>query len=165
MLGEPQPGTTFLMASCCHSNYFDKLEAAEAKILLWHLLFTEDDIYPLYPKGDWIVCGGNTIGPRMIRLARLSGFTNIHIFGLDGSGGHAGIHTNKPPKSDYASIDLKGKTFETTKQLMMQAVSLSEDLDRMPEVHCTWYGEGMYQTMLRNRKRRDLERWPLAIMK
>lgn len=165
MLGEPQPGTTYLMASCCHSNYFDLLEKYEAKVLLWHLLFLEDDIYPLYPKGDWIVCGGNTIGPRMIRLARLSGYTNLHIFGLDGSGGHAGPHTNAPDPSSFNAFSVKGKEFNTTKQLMMQAVALADDLDRMPEIKCTFYGEGLYQTMFRGRKRRELERWPLAIQK
>lgn len=169
MLGQPHPRTTYLIASCCHSNYFDALEAANAKILLWHVLFenahTDEDIYGLYPKGDWIVCGGNTIGPRAVRLARLSGFTNLHIFGLDGSGGHAGVHTNTPAADLFNPITVKGKTFSTTKQLMYQAASLFDDLDRMPEVRATMHGDGLYQTMWNGRQRRDLPRWPLAIQK
>lgn len=165
MLGQPQSQTTYLMASCCHSNYFDALEAANAKILLWHLLFNEDEIFTLYPKGDWIICGGNTIGPRTIRLARLSGFTNLHVFGLDGSGTHAGEHTNAPADRVYGPVTVKGKTFNTTKQLMFQMASLFDDLDRMPEVKCTFYGEGLYQTVYRDRTPRKLKRWPLAIQK
>lgn len=165
MLGVPQPGTTYLMASCCHQNYFDLLEKHEAKILLWHLLFADDDIYPLYPKGEWIICGGNTIGPRMIRLARLMGYTNLHIFGLDGSGAHAGVHTNAPAPETYSDITYKGRVYSTTKQLMFQAASLFDDLDRMPEVKATMYGDGLYQAMHQGRVRRELERWPLAIMK
>lgn len=165
MLGTPQPQTTFLMASCCHSNYFDALEAANAKILLWHVLFEENELYPLYPRGDWIICGGNTIGPRTIRLARLSGYTNLHIFGLDGSGAHADVHTNTPDASLYNPITVKGRTFSTTKQLMYQAASLFDDLDRMPEVKATFYGDGLYQTLYRDRTPRALPRWPLAIQK
>ncbi len=165
MLGKPQPDTVYLMASCCHSNYFDALEAADATILLWHLLFAEDELYSLYPKGDWIICGGNTIGPRTLRLARLSGFTNIHLFGLDGSGTHAGPHTNAPKPDLFGPIALKGRTWNTTKQLMYQAASLFDDLDRMPEVHITWYGDGLYQTIARDRTPRKLPRWPLAILK
>lgn len=169
MLGEPHPSTTYLIASCCHSNYFDVLEAAKAKILLWHVLFenshSDEDIYGLYPKGDWIICGGNTIGPRTIRLARLSGYTNLHIFGLDGSGGHAGVHTNAPTADLFNPIKVGGQTYSTTKQLMFQAVSVFEDLDRMPEVSATWYGEGMYQAMAKTHIPRKLERWPLAIQK
>lgn len=169
MLGVPQPGTVYLMASCCHSNYFDLLEKHDARIILFHILFdnahTDKDIYDLYPKGEWIICGGNTIGPRMIRLARLSGFTNLHVFGLDGSGMHAGYHTNRPEDESYFKMPYKGQTFTTTKQLLAQAASLFDDLDRMPEVKVTMYGDGLYQTMHRGRQRRELPRWPLAIMK
>lgn len=165
MLGPVSRRTTYLMASCCHSNYFDALIAANASIQLWHVLFDEDELYALYPKGDWVICGGNTIGPRMIRLARLMGFTDLHIFGLDGSGAHAGHHTNAPTHDLYGPITVKGQEFNTTKQLMYQAVSLFEDLDRMPEVKATFYGDGMYQTMYRDRERRNLPRWPLAIQK
>lgn len=165
MLGIPQPGTTYLMASCCHQNYFDLLEKHEARVLLWHLLFDEDEIYRLYPKGEWIITGSNTIGPRMLRLARLSGYTNIHLFGLDGSGQHAGYHTNAPGAETYSDIVYKGKTYTTTKQLMYQAASLFDDLDRIPELNVTMYGDGLYQAMHNGRTRRELERWPLAIQR
>lgn len=165
MLGKPHRRVTYLMASCCHSNYFDVLEEANVPIQLWHVLFHEDELFPLYPKGDWIICGGNTIGPRTLRLARLSGYTNIHIFGLDGSGTHAGEHTNAPAENVYGPIEYKGHKYITTKQLMYQAAAVFEDLDRMPEVKATWYGDGLYQAMARGRTRRELPRWPLAIQK
>lgn len=165
MLGNVDARVVYLIASVIHSNYLDALEQAGATIKLWHVLFDEHEIWPLYPQGDWIICGGNTIGPRTVRLARLSGFVNLHIFGLDGSGAHAGPHTNSPTADVYGPITVKGKTFQTTKQLMYQAVSFFEDLDRMPEVHATMYGDGLYQTMFRDRTPRKLERWPLAIQK
>lgn len=165
MLGTPQLSTTYLMASVCHSNYFDCLEAAGVTIKLWHILFDEDEVFALYPKGDWIICGGNTIGPRAIKLARLSGFTNIHVFGLDGSGRHAGAHTNAPPNDWYNPITVGGQVFQTTHNLLLQAMVLFEDLDRYPEMTVTFHGEGMYQTMARTRTPKKLPRWPLAIQK
>ena len=165
MLGEPIPSVEYLVASVCHSNYFDKLEAANAKIKLWHLLFDEDDIYQLYPKGDWVICGGNTIGPRTLRIARLSGFTNIHVFGLDGSGRHAGAHTNAPAEFFYNPVTIAGRTFETTHNLLMQAMALFDDLDRMPETKVTFHGDGLYQHMAATRTPKNLPRWPLAIQR
>lgn len=165
MLGEPQPGVEYLIASVCHSNYFDKLEAAESKILLWHILFDEDEVFALYPKGDWVICGGNTIGPRTLKIARLHGYTNIHIFGLDGSGKHAGPHANPPPLDWYNPMTVGGREFETTMNLLWQAQSLFDDLDRMPEVKATFYGDGMYQHMAKNRTPKKLDRWPMAIQK
>lgn len=168
MLGDPHPAVTYLIASVCHSNYFDLLEASgrdKFKLKLWHVLFDEDDIYALYPKGDWIICGGNTIGPRTIKIARLSGFTNIHVFGLDGSGKHAGEHTNAPPEDWYNPITVGGETFQTTHNLLLQAMALFEDLDRYPEMKVTFHGEGMYQRMARTRTPKSLPRWPLAIQK
>jgi hypothetical protein len=165
MLGRPDQRVEYLIASACHSNYFDVLEAAGAKIRLWHILFDEDEIWDLIPKGDWVICGGNTIGPRTLRLARLSGYTNIHVFGLDGSGRHAGVHTNAPPETWYNPITVAGRTFDTTHNLLLQAKSLFEDLDRMPEVKVTWHGDGLYQHMAATRTPKQLPRWPLAVQK
>ena len=165
MLGEPHPNVQYLIASVCHSNYFDALEAANARIKLWHLLFDEDDVYALYPKGDWVICGGNTIGPRTLRIARLSGFTNIHVFGLDGSGKHAGAHTNAPADYFYNPVTIAGRTFDTTHNLLMQAQALFDDLDRMPETKVTFHGDGLYQHMAATRTPKNLSRWPLAIQR
>ena len=165
MLGAPNLGTTYLIASCCHENYITALQAAGVDIRLWHLLFDEDEIFALYPKGDWVICGGNTIGPRTIKLARLSGYTNIHVFGLDGSGAHAGEHTNAPPSDWYNPITIGGRTFQTTMNLLWQAQGLFDDLDRVPEIKCTFHGDGMYQHMARTRTPKKLDRWPMAIQK
>lgn len=165
MLGAPVAGCTYLIASVCHSNYFDKLEEAGATIKLWHILFHEDSVYDLIPKGDWIICGGQTIGPRTIKLARLSGFTNIHCFGFDGSGTHAGAHTNAPGDNLYSNLDIRGKTYRITQNLLMQTGWMFEDLDRMPEVKAHFYGEGLIQDIARNRTPKHPERTPLAIQK
>jgi 6-hydroxymethylpterin diphosphokinase MptE-like protein len=165
MLGALHPNVEYLIASVCHSNYFDALEAVNAKIRLWHILFDEDEIFNLVPKGDWAICGGNTIGPRTLKIARLSGYTNLHVFGLDGSGRHAGPHTNSPPEDWYNQVTIAKRTFDTTMNLLMQASALFTDLDRMPEVKCTFYGDGLYQHMAKTRTPKQLARWPLAIQR
>jgi 6-hydroxymethylpterin diphosphokinase MptE-like len=165
MLGVPHRSVEYLIASVCHSNYFDKLEAAGAKIKLWHVLFDENEIYELIPKGDWVICGGTTIGPRAIKLARLSGFVNLHLFGFDGSGRHAGAHTNAPPDSVYNPIVVRGQTYQISENLLYQTRVLFDELDRCPEIKATFYGEGMIQTMARHRTPKVLPRSPMAVQK
>ncbi len=165
MLGEPQPGVEYLIASVCNSNYFDALEKADARILLWHILFNEDGVYELYPKGDWVITGGNITGPRMIKIARLHGYLNLHLFGFDGSGKHAGTHTNPVPLDFYNPIVIRGREYAVTNNMLHQTKLMFEDLDRMPEVKTTWYGDGMNQDMARNRTPKKLERWPLAVQR
>lgn len=166
MLGTPHRDTTFRVASVIHSNYLDYLEAHGSKIELFHILFDEDSIYQMYPKGDWVIAGGSTIGPRTIKIARLSGFTNLHLFGFDGSGGHAGVHTNAPPASVYNPMVVRGTTYSITENLLYQTgVFFDEIVDRLPEVQITMHGDGLIQQMFRERGRKQLARWPLAIQK
>ena len=165
MLGEPHPDVIYFIASCIHPGYLDKLLAANAKVLLWHVLFQDDEAYRLTPNGDWIVCGGDVAGPRSMRIARLSGYTNLHIFGIDGDGKHAGPHTKPPPDSMYNPLVVRGETFYITPTMLHMIDVMFDMLDRCPEIHATFHGDGMAARIASRRPRKDLPRLPLAIQK
>lgn len=150
ILGRPHPDVEYLLASICHPTYFDKLEMHHAKVKLWHMLFLEPEIFQFYPKMEWIMTGGHTVGPRTIKLARMMGHANLHIFGMDGSTDnegrtHANDHPNPPTDLDW--IEYEGKRYFTNPNWEDHAAILLQELDRMPEVQTTWYGDGLIQEM------------------
>lgn len=165
MLGEPHPDVVYLIASCIFPNYIDKLLAANAKVLLWHVLFQDDEAYQKTPSGEWIICGGDVAGPRTIRIARLMGYTDIHCFGIDGDGKHAGPHTNEPPEDMFNPLVVRGETFYITPTMLHQIDVLFDLLDRNPEIHCTFHGDGLIGRIASRRPRKDKSKIPMAVMK
>ena len=164
MLGTPHPDVTYLPASICHPTYFDLLERhGISNVLLWHLLFFEPEIYAALPKGEWLLTGGNTVGPRTIKMARLLGYADQHLFGFDGCAGYADYHVNAPKKLKPCEYD--GKTYWTTHNWVEHAKMLFTDLDRMAEVHPHFYGEGLIQAMAKNYKHKPVHDFPMGIIK
>jgi hypothetical protein len=163
MLGTPHPDVTYLVASICHPTYFDLLEKHEIpNVLLWHLLFLEPEIYALLPSNEWLWTGGNTVGPRAMKMAWLSGYTNLHFFGFDASTGYAAFHPNDPPVQPY---EYDGKTYLTTSYWRDHATMMFEDLDRMPEVQYQFHGEGLIQAMARRYVRTPRAKAPMGVIK
>jgi len=164
MLGTPHPEVTYLPASICHPTYFDLLERHSIpNVLLWHLVFFEPDIYALLPRGEWLMTGGNTVGPRTIKMARLLGYVEQHLFGFDACSGYAGFHFNAPKK--LKEFQYKGKSYLTTHNWLEHAKMMFEDLDRMPEVQVHFYGEGLIQAMAKNYTRTPRGNFPMAVVK
>jgi len=163
MLGTPHPDVTYLIASICHPTYFDLLEKHNIeKVYLWHLLFLEPEIFDILPRNEWLFTGGNTVGPRAIKMARLLGYINHHYFGFDASDGYAGFHPKEKAMKIYK---YKGKKYHTTPSWIEHARMMFEDLDRMPEVNFTFYGEGLIQDMAKDYKRTNRAKVPMAIKK
>lgn len=167
MLGEPNKAVTYLIASICNPNYFDKLEASGVDIKLWHILFSGDSpAYKFVPKGDWILTGGSTVGPRAIKMARLLGFTDIHIFGIDGDGKHAGEHTNEQPDSSFVKFHFGRKQYSISRGMLDQLVNVFfSDLNTIPDARFTFHGEGLIQAIAKSWKYQFKEGYPLAVVK
>ena len=150
ILGTPSEAVQYLISSICHPTYFDKLELYHARVKLWHMLFLEPEIFAFYPKMEWIMTGGHTVGPRTIKLARIMGHANLHIFGFDGcvdgeGRTHATEHPNPPSDLDWVAYE--NKQYYTNPNWEDHAAILLRDLDRMPEVRTTFYGDGLIQEM------------------
>jgi hypothetical protein len=155
LLGDKiSPETNFLMASCCSPKVFDFLVEHNAKITIWHTYSGEKtNVLPMvYPKGEWVSTGGANVGLRAMVLARMLGFTNIHMFGMDGSfpdieHSHADVHPNKP--KDYIVADLDGKEYKTTTAFLECARSTVHEIEQLPDTEFTFYGQGLIQDMVK----------------
>jgi hypothetical protein len=144
------PDTEFLMASCIHPKVFDHLEKYNAKINIWHTYSGEDKAHlPLvYPRGDWVLTGGANVGLRAMVMCRFLGFTNIHIFGMDGSFPAEGLkHASFHPNicKDHIIAEYEGKQYATTTAFLECARMTFHEVEQLPDVNFTFYGEGLVQ--------------------
>jgi FkbM family methyltransferase len=150
MLGTPHKDVQYLIASTVHPRYFDQLKGHDVK--LWHIFANEADGARVLPRGEWQITGGSSVGLRCMTLARFLGFTNLHIFGMDGSfsdiGSHADVHPNTP-KERYET-EYKGKKYITTPSMLFCAKETARELDQMPGVTAKFYGTGLLQDMMKD---------------
>lgn len=162
LLGKPHPRVEYLAASTCCPEYFDHLakglgEAFEKQVKLWHVFDSDADGFRLLPYGEWILTGGASVGLRAILMARLLGFTDVHVFGMDGCFGKSGTHAGEHPNSSPGSRDCEypegsGIIYKTTTNFLHCAQQTSHELNQLPDVQCTFHGEGLTQAMMKNRK-------------
>ena len=149
LLGPPHPDVEYLIASACHTDVFDHL--ADAHVKLWHVYDTDADGYRALPRSEWAIMGGSSVGLRALTMARFLGYTRLHIFGMDGcvgaTGAHAAAHPNPPPGTKPCLYD--GVTYQTTSAFAECARQTFHELDQMPDVAATFYGEGLVQHMAR----------------
>jgi GT2 family glycosyltransferase/uncharacterized Rossmann fold enzyme len=153
LLGEPHKEVEYLIGSCCHPKLFDALKDYNVK--LWHVFATEEEAIRILPHGEWAMLGGSSAGLRALTMARLLGFTKLHIFGMDGSfgvedaearsGKHAAAHPNQA--QDYALIDYGGIKYRTTPAFVECAKQTFHELNQLPDVRATFYGDGLVQEM------------------
>lgn len=167
MLGEPLRWVTYMVASICDPGYADFLISRNIpEIILWHLFFMEPDILGVMPRDECMITGGDTVGPRMMKIARLMGYTNFDFFGFDASARssvetHASYHPN--PRTKLTQIKYEGKKYITTDDWEVQAQMLINDLDRMPEIAYRFHGEGLLQAMVENHVPMFRSRRPLMV--
>lgn len=161
LIGQPQKETTYLIASACSPALFDHLQGFNVK--LWHIFAGEEEPFRVLPPEEWAVTGGSSVGLRAMTLARFLGFTEQHIFGMDGSSGptgkHAGAHPNQP-KEDYV-VEYEGVTYHTTPSMLTCARQTPHELDVMPDVRATFYGEGLVQSIMKTYKPNPPEKNPV----
>jgi hypothetical protein len=107
---EVEPGMLYLVASVVHPSTLDALEGRH--VVLWHCDYgdgrTKDqaEILKAFPKKPGsLIGGGNTIGMRAPHLGYLSGFRQIHFYGIDSSYSEDG--------ADHAYIKHDGPELET----------------------------------------------------
>lgn len=148
LMGPPHRDVTYLVASTCHPKLFDHLDGY--KVLLWHIFDNAEESIRTLPQGEWSLCGGIDAGLRCITMARFLGFTNLHLFGIDGSSPaqgsrHAGDHPHtKIPLED---VEYDGRTFLTTPGMLAAAQGIWHELNQLHDVTPTFHGDGLIQHM------------------
>lgn len=150
LLGTPHPDVEYWIASTCHPALFDLLEGFNVK--LWHVFATEADALRTLPRGEWALTGGSSVGLRALTIARFLGFTELHVFGMDGSDGPSGKHAAAHPLQapQRIPVDYQHTTYYTTPAFLACAKQTFHELDQMPDVRATFYGEGLVQAMARD---------------
>jgi len=151
MLGIPQKGIHYLISSNCHPLLFDLLD--EYDVNIWHLYDTTRlrDLPTMYPRGDIVITGGSNVGLRVLVLARVLGYKNQHIFGMDYSfsnidNTHADFHPKfKPEMVKPFRVELEDKTYITTAPMVHYAREFWHELESLPDVIAILHGEGMLQ--------------------
>lgn len=150
LLGEPNKKTEYLIASTCNPEYFNHLEGHNVK--LWHIFDSTDEGIAMLPPGEWAVTGGCDAGLRCFTMAAFLGYRNFHVFGIDGCAEgehrHADYHPNG--KQKYAELEYNDKVYYTTPAMLEASKQTMHELDMMPAVKVTFYGEGLTQEMYNN---------------
>jgi hypothetical protein len=150
LIGTPHKDVEYLIASTCHPKVFDHLEGFNVK--LWHVFDNADDAFRMLPKGDWAITGGSSVGLRAMTMARFFGFTDLHIFGMDGcegaTGKHAAEHPNQP--KDHSIVEINGIQFRTTVSMMTCAKQTFHELNQLKDCKTKFYGEGLVQELAKS---------------
>ncbi len=150
LIGPPQQATEYLIASTCHAKVFDHLEGH--RVLLWHVFDSAEEGIRALPPGEWAVTGGCSVGLRTLTIAGFLGFRDLHVFGMDGcegaSGKHAAAHPSQP--KGHAITVYNGVEYRTTPSMLAAAQQTWHELDQMPAVRATFYGEGLVQAMAKD---------------
>lgn len=150
LMGSPNPATTYLIASTCHPKVFDHLDGMN--VLLWHVFDSTEEGQRILPRGEWCITGGCDVGLRALTLAAFLGFRDLHVFGMDGNARetrHAAAHPNTGKAKDYAITVYDGVEYRTTAAMLAAAQQVRHELEQMPNVRATFYGEGLIQHMMR----------------
>lgn len=157
LLGEPQKETKYLISSTCHPKYFDHLEGFD--VALWHVFANTENDIRLLPRNEWALTGGSSVGLRAMTIARFLGFTDLHVFGMDGcegaSGKHAASHPSQP--KGYQETEYKGKVYKTTSGMLECAKQTFHELDQMADVKATFYGDGLVQELAKDYKPKHIK--------
>lgn len=171
MEGDPRPHKVFavkrphrrvqyLIASSCHPKVFEALKGYDVRV--WHTLREATHLTELdhYPKDHWVLTGGTNVGIRALVMARILGFTTVHLFGMDCSAEdtmHTGDHPNEPPKTKYRTVRVGEQDYQTTTTFLSYAKQFFHEMLQLPDVNVIMHGEGLLQALVRQ-KLEDPER-------
>ena len=147
MLGPPCSSTQYLIASIVDPAYVSLLLSVlpDSQITLWHILCYDPPILKVLPSREPLITGGDTVGPRMMKIAKLMGYRNMHFFGFDACADpltnqtHADVHP-KPKAFKLESYEFNDKDYVVREDWLVHAETMLDDLDRLPEVKYRFHG-------------------------
>lgn len=149
---EADPEVTYFLGSCVHPKVFDKLLAANCKIVLWHLHpidGLDEVLNEHYGDKGWVqIPGGTTMGLRWITLGYHLGFRKFHLHGLDSSFRGKSSHAYPDAQDHKEWITYDG--YQTRIPFLGQVEDFLRLMDnaRDPDVEPTEYtmfGDGLLQ--------------------
>lgn len=152
LIGPPQKDTEYLIASTCSPAVVEYLK--DYNIKLWHVFDNSEEGQRILPPGEWALTGGCDVGMRAMTIAAFMGFRDLHIFGMDQSAGTVdnpseARHASEHPHGGkiFAECEVNGVKYRTTPAMLEAARQVWHELDMLPSVTATFYGEGLCQAM------------------
>lgn len=144
----PHPDVAYWIASCCHPDLIDNLIAHDAKLVLWHLLNSDNDLKIAAPDGpdpeSLLICGGSGVGARSVNVMFGKGYRTFSLYGMDSSfapdngAQHAGAHSGKT-KPEW-NVRVGERWFRSSAQLVFMANSMLAQM-KMLQTLCAEQGE------------------------
>ena len=110
----PHPEITYLIASRCPPKTFELLK--DCKVIVWHAGGDPniEKLLSKYKKMEPMVAGGTMATTRAMMLAQPLGYTEIHLWGADGSFKNGDTHIRKSTTDEKRMVVmLNNKAFET----------------------------------------------------
>lgn len=143
-------GVAYYIASCCHSDLFDRLEGADVR--LWHVQTTEHykGLTELGESPQTIISGGGSVGLRAIPLLYALGYRDFSIYGMDCSFADdgaqwAGKHAGKA--HDAVPVQCGNRIFQSSPILLTYATNMFEIVQRAGDATFSFHGDGLLQSM------------------
>jgi uncharacterized Rossmann fold enzyme len=145
----PRTETMYLIASSCHPEVFANLKGHDVR--LWHVV-AQNELHKM-PRGHWMITGGCNVGLRALVMARLMGFRDIHVFGMDCSSDqtsrlfHANFHPNEPKTKGHRIVKVGDREFHTSDIFLECARQFFKETMLLSDARTTLHGDGLLQAL------------------
>jgi hypothetical protein len=136
LLKRPSRSTQFLMATCCHPDWWTKLKGFHVE--LFHAAQGDNKA-----GLDATIYGGSTVAQRAVHVAAAMGYRRFNMFGMDCSftdSRHAGAHSGEI--QPVTTVIYNDREFRTTPQLIQSAQEMERELQR-GDAEFTFYGDSL----------------------
>lgn len=140
-------GITYLIGSNCHPDVFANLKDCDVRI--WHV--TGNALHQI-PRGHWMMTGGCNVGLRALVMARLLGYVDIHVWGMDCSGDkerafHANFHPNEPKQKGHRMVKVGTREFFSSDVFIECARQFFKETMLLSDARVTLHGDGLLQAL------------------
>ena len=158
----PDPSTTFLLASQVHSSIFDQIPPDQIQV--FHL--NAPSAKKVFPKAG-LLCGsgGGTIGTTAMLLGAILGFRHQALLGMDSSYAAGRSHIcDQPQNASYKTIPVyvDDREYQTTTMMAKQVEQFRSFLkgltDIFPDLDVRLFGRGLLYDYLLSGQSRERTR-------
>lgn len=144
----PDKRTTYLIASSCHPDVFANLKGMDVRI--WHVV-PENELHRM-PRGHWMITGGCNVGLRALVMARLMGYVDVHVFGMDCCSDekaifHVNAHPNEPKAKGRRVVKVGDREFVTSGIFIECARQFFKETMLLSDTRVTLHGDGLLQAL------------------
>ena len=130
-------------------------------VRLWHVV-PQNELHRM-PRGHWMITGGCNVGLRAMVMARLMGYVDVHVFGMDCSlekligesidNGrfHVNSHPNEPKKKSHRIVKVGGQEFWTCDIFVECCRQFFKETMLLSDTRVTLHGDGLLQALVEKR--------------